>query len=502
MNRPLAGPADPVGSPGPVRERQSEPGRYRKALLPVSVWLLLFLVPTPTGLTNSAWSYFALFAGVIVALILEPIPAAAVGLIGVALTATLRYVEPTPAGSVAWAVSGFSNSTVWLIFGAYVFSIGYGKTGLGRRIALHLVKALGSRTLGLGYAITLSDLALAPGTPSNTARSAGIVFPVISNLPSLYGSEPGRSARRIGSYLMWTAFATTAVTSSMFLTALAPNALAVSIVKNVTGIEISWTSWFLGFLPIGALLLLLVPSLCYLIYPPEIRSSREVPVWAAGELEKMSSFSRPELKMAFLVLLAILLWITGHNSQISLPVVGSNFIDPTGVVLLVVACMILTGVVTWHEIIGHSGAWNILVWFATLVALADGLNRVGFIGWLAEQATGPLARLDPILAMMLLVTFFFFIHYFFASLSAHTAAVLPVVLAVGAGIPGLPVRTLALLLVYSLGLMGVISPYATGPAPIYYASGFIARADFWRLGLIFGLIFLAALLAVGTPSLL
>jgi anion transporter len=502
MSRPLAGTAGPVGSKGPVGNQRPEPGRYWKAIVPVSVWLLLLFIPTPEGLSDSAWSYFALFAGVIVALILEPIPAAAVGLIGVAVAATFRLVEPTPAGSVSWALSGFSNSTVWLIFGAYVFSIGYGKTGLGRRIALHLVKALGSRTLGLGYAIALADLVLAPGTPSNTARSAGIIFPVISNIPPIYGSDPGAGARRIGSYLMWTAFATTAVTSSMFITALAPNALAVSIVRTVTGVEISWTDWFLGFIPTGAILLLLVPALCYVIYPPEIRASREVPVWAAGELKKMSRFSRQELKMAGLILVAILLWITGNNSQISLPVVGSNFIDPTGVVLLVVACMILTGVVAWHEIIGHSGAWNILVWFATLVALADGLNAVGFIAWLARLATEPLAGLDPILAMTLLVALFFFIHYFFASLSAHTAAVLPVVLAVGAGIPGLPVRTFALLLVYSLGLMGVISPYATGPAPVYYASGFIARADFWRLGLIFGLIFLATLLAVGTPSLL
>jgi hypothetical protein len=95
-----------------------------------------------------------------------------------------------------------------------------------------LVRWLGGRTLGLGYAITLADLVLAPGTPSNTARSGGTVFPVISNIPGLYGSEPGPTARKIGSYIMWTAFAATCVTSSMFITALAPNAAALSIVKG------------------------------------------------------------------------------------------------------------------------------------------------------------------------------------------------------------------------------------------------------------------------------
>ena len=47
--------------------------------------------------------------------------------------------------------------------------------------------------------------------------------------------------------------------------------------------------------------------------------------------------------------------------------------------------------------------------------------------------------------------------------------------------------------------MGVLTPYATGPAPVYFASGFISRKDFWSLGLVFGIIFLAVLLAVGVP---
>ncbi len=106
------------------------------------------------------------------------------------------------------------------------------------------------------------------------------------------------------------------------------------------------------------------------------------------------------------------------------------------------------------------------------------------------------------MAIVVLVSFFFVIHYMFASLTAHTMAVLPAVLAAGAAIPGMPVRMLALLLVYSIGLMGVITPYATGPAPVYFGSGFIARKDFWRLGLGFGLIYLTALLAVGFPYLL
>ena len=39
--------------------------------------------------------------------------------------------------------------------------------------------------LGLGYAIALSDLVLAPFMPSNTARSGGTIYPVVKNIPPL-----------------------------------------------------------------------------------------------------------------------------------------------------------------------------------------------------------------------------------------------------------------------------------------------------------------------------
>jgi len=182
--------------------------------------------PPPAGLKLNAWYYFAIFAAVVVALVLEPIPNAAVGLIGVTMAVVMGYVFAKPGDSLRWGLSGFSNSTVWLIFGAFMISLGYEKTGLGRRIALLLVRVLGGKTLGLGYAITLADLAIAPGTPSNTARSAGTIYPIIRNIPALFGSEPGPTSRKIGAYLMWTAFTATAITSSMFITSMAVNPLA------------------------------------------------------------------------------------------------------------------------------------------------------------------------------------------------------------------------------------------------------------------------------------
>lgn len=462
-----------------------------RAIVPVAVAVVLALLPAPEGLKANAWRFFAVFAGVIVGLILEPLPAAGIGLIGIALAGALGLVEPKPADSIKWALAGFANTTVWLIFAAFMFALGYEKTALGKRIALGLVKLLGGKTLGLGYAIAFADLVLAPFMPSNTARSAGTLFPVIRNIPALYGSEPGPTARKIGSYLMWTALAATCVTSSMFITALAPNPLALSLVKTGVKLDVSWMQWFLGFLPVGVVLLLAVPLLTYVLYPPEIKTSREVPAWAAQELGKLGKVSVKELVMACLVVIALALWIF-----------GASILDATTVAVVVIALMLITGVVDWDDILAHKAAWNILVWFATLVAMADGLNKVGFVTWFAKGVAGLLGGLSAVAVMVILTIVFFVVHYMFASLTAHTTAVLPVLLAAGAAIPGVPVLAFSLLLCYSLGLMGIITPYATGPSPVYYGSGYIGRRDFWLLGLVFGAIFLAALLVIGTPYLL
>ncbi|MDP3046504.1 MAG: anion permease [Chloroflexota bacterium] len=465
----------------------------QKALIVVAVGIVLAIIPVPAGLQPNAWYYFALFAAAILGLILEPIPTAAVGLVAVTLAMVLCLVTPgKPKDSIAWMLAGFANTTVWLIFTAYMFAKGYEKSGLGRRIALVLVKLLGKRTLGLGYAIALADLVVAPGTPSNTARSGGTIYPILENIPPLYGSKPNDpSARKIGSYLMWTALAITCVTSSMFLTALAPNPLALDLVNKATKLTFTWTDWMVGFLPVGVVLFLLVPLLVYKIYPPEIKVSPEVPVWAGKELGLMGPISRNEIVMGILVILALGLWIF-----------AADYIDTTAVALLVLSLMILTNVLNWEDVITNKNAWNVLVWFATLVTLADGLNKVGFLTWFAKGASAALTGIPVVPMMVLFVALFFFIHYMFASLTAHTTALLPVILAAAIVVPGMPVKPLVLLLCYTLGLMGILTPYATGPSPIYYGSGYITRKDFWVLGLVFGAIFLAVLLIIGVPYLM
>ncbi|TDS67814.1 anion transporter [Pantoea sp. PNA 14-12] len=488
----------------PPKAAPAAAGKKNKALmlaLPVIVAVLLLLVPVPSGLEPYAWHFFAIFVGVIVGLIFEPLPGAVIGLTGVvviALFSQFLLFSPTELAnptfklateSFKWAVSGFGNSTVWLIFGAFMFAAGYDKTQFGRRLALILVKYLGRRSLTLGYAITFADLLLAPFTPSNTARSGGTIYPIIANLPPLYGSKPNDpSARKIGSYLMWVAITAACITSSMFLSALAPNLLALALVKSVIGFDISWGMWFLAFIPLGLLLILSMPLLAYWFYPPEVKVNDEVPRWAMAELEKLGKLTRNEILLLVFVVCALLMWIF-----------ATAWIEPAMAALLVIILMLWTGVLNWNDITSNKAAWNTFAWFATLVALADGLARVGFIAWLGKEGGILLQGYDPQISAVVLLIAFFLLHYLFASTTAHTTALLPAMLTIAASIPGINMPVFCLMLCTSLGVMGIITPYGTGPSPIYYGSGYLPTKDYWRLGTIFGAIFLIAMMLIAYP---
>jgi L-tartrate/succinate antiporter len=161
--------------------------------------------------------------------------------------------------------------------------------------------------------------------------------------------------------------------------------------------------------------------------------------------------------------------------------------------------MLITGVVSWDDLMRNTAAWNTLVWFATLVALAGGLSRVGFVTWFAGYVGQHMAGMPATPAMVILLLAFFLSHYMFASITAHVTAILPVMLVLGMSVPSIPIGPFSLLLCMTLGIMGILTPYASGPSPVYYGSGFLPSADYWRLGSIFGAIFLAAFLLVGVP---
>ena len=194
-----------------------------------------------------------------------------------------------------------------------------------------------------------------------------------------------------------------------------------------------------------------------------------------------------EIAMACISVLALVLWI------------GSSYfgINPTTTAFIVIILMVLTKIITWQDFLANKPAWNVLTWFATLVPMASGLKNVGFLNWLAHMAGGTLVSLDPTIAMLGLLIAFCVLRYFFASATAYVTAMVGLFVALVLEIPGVNATEVMTILLLSMGIMGVLTPYGTGHSPVWFASGFIKGFEFWKLGFIFGFIYLAIFIIVG-----
>lgn len=442
-----------------------------KALATIALGAVIWFFPVPQGLKPEAWHLTAIFVATIFGFILQPLPIGAVALASVTFTALAGVLKP------AEAISGFANTTIWLIVAAFLFAKGFIKTGLGRRIAFLLIKAIGDSTLKLGYTLVLSDLIISPATPSNTARAGGILFPIVRSLCTAFESEPGTSARRVGSYLMQTAYQGNTITSAMFMTSMAGNPLIALLAAKTLNIQLSWGQWALASVVPGIISILVIPYFLYKFYPPEIKQTPEAKALAAKELTAMGPMSRGEKIVASVFIGALLLWSTSQYTQL----------DATIVALLAVVVMLAAQVLEWKDVLEEKGAWDTLVWMGALVGLADYLAKLGFIPWFAKTMAASIVGIPWLQAFIVLTVVYLYAHYAFASLTAHITAMYPAFIAVAVA-AGAPPYLVALALAFMSNLCMSLTHYAAGPSPIYFGAGYVEQGTWWRLGFIISVI--------------
>lgn len=280
--------------------------KWKQLSLCIFLGITFFLIPAPGDLAPAGWHVFGIFAATIVGLILKPLPMGAVALLSLTvlcLTHTLELEE---------ALSGFSNSTIWLIVTAFFISRGIIKTGLGERIAYLFVERFGKRTLFLAYSLIASDVLMAPAMPSNTARAGGILAPIVKSLDLAFDSDPEKGTEdRLGRFLVPAIFHTDLVISAIFLTSMAANPMAVSFAGSVAGVQMTWGGWLaVSWLP-GVVSVLLVPLLLYRLFPPRLKETPEAPAFARQKLKEMGPLKKEEKAMVAIFLLLILLWAGG-----------------------------------------------------------------------------------------------------------------------------------------------------------------------------------------------
>lgn len=459
------------------------PAQLRKLLITCAVGAIVWFIPAPLDIKASAWHLFAIFISTILGFILQPLPIGAVAFLGVTIASFSNTV------TLQTAISGYGNSTIWLIICAFLLARGFIKSGLGKRISYILIRSIGKSSLTLGYAITLSDFVISPATPSSTARAGGIIYPIIRSLSSALGSEPDASPRRFGAYIMQIEYQANAITCAMFMTAMAGNPFAVELAAKTIGVEITWGDWALAAIVPGVISLIVMPYLLYVLYKPELKDMPHAKEMATQELAKLGVMTYAEKVVLGVFLSSLLLWATNGYTHLSATIVG----------MLAVCALVLSGVLTWDDVLNEKGAWNTMFWMGSLIALAGALAKSGFIGAIAKFVGGLLASagLSWLWAFIILSIIYVYSHYAFVSVTAHIGAMYAAFLSI-AVVVGTPPLLAAIALAALSNIMIPLTHYGGGAAPILYGAGYVPQNKWWQLGFIITTVNLVIWLGIGS----
>jgi len=452
----------------------------RGLLLLVAIYLIIaYVIPRPASIKPEGWRLLGIFVATVAGMITQPLPAGALVLIGVTLSAVFGGL------TIESALAGYADKSVWLVIAAIMISRGLVNTGLGRRIALFFVRAFGKSSLGVSYALAMSDMVLAGMIPSNSARSGGIVMPIARSIAELYGSKPGASAALLGSFLFASVYQSICVTAAMFYTGQASNPLAANMAANF-GYQVTWSSWLGAAIVPGLVSLAVIPPVVMRMNRPEIVRTPEAAAFAARELELMGPMKFGEKILTFVFIAVCGLWATSSQTKI----------DITVTALLGALFLIVTGVLSWEDVKNERIGWDIFVWYGGMIRLSQALNEAGVTKAFAQGVGQMLGGLSWMGVLLIALVIYFYAHYAFASITAHLLSMFPpflaVLLAKGAPI-GMVVFAFACFANFSAGLTN----YGTTPTPLFFAQGYVGLKQWWRIGFVVSLFNLAIWMTVG-----
>ena len=463
------------------------PSRYLKLILILLIGVVAWKIPEPQGISTQGWHLLILFVLTIVGVVVKPFPMGAIAFLSMAI-GCLTHVF-----TMAECLDVYGKPIVWLVVFSFFIARGFTSTGLGSRIAYFFTGLFGRSVLGLSYGFVFTDFILAPAIPSNTARGAGIIFPIMKSLSdefegaALETPTSKKKHRKIGAFLIKVGFQANVITSAMFLTALAGNPLAAAFAE-ARGVDLSWMNWALAALVPGLICLVGMPLLIHAVYPPSTRKLPNARAFAKERLREMGKMSIQQIIMLVTFLGLLFLWMAGDTIGVNATLAGL-----IGIVVLLVG-----GVLDWEDVVKEHNAWGTFIWFGALIMLATQLEKSGVITWFGGEISHHITGMPWIWAFGTVTLVYFYSHYFFASTTALVTTMFTIFLQVLQQSGASPFASAMMLAGFGC-LSSCLTHYGTGPAPVYFGAGYVSMRDWWLLGLLLSVFYIAVWWFVGFP---
>lgn len=458
-------------------------GKLLKVAVIAAAGIVIWFAPCPEGLSAEAWMYFSAYIAAILGIMLHPFPSPVV-MLGILGVYGLLIGPKT-------LLTGYASTTTWQVFAAFMISVAFAATGLGKRIAYHLIGIFGKTSLGLGYSLAFTDLTLGLAIPSTTARAGGVVFPIFNNVAKTLGSgaEDGTS-RKLAAYLCIVSYHINLVTASVWLTGMAPNVQIAAFAKDILNVDMDWMTWAkMGIVP-GVCLVLIIPFVLYKLFTPEIRKVENYKEISREGLKDLGRMTVREKFLTAFFVGAVLLWAT----------TGITGFNATAVAILFLAMCLIFGCMTWNDVRQSKGAWDTLIWYGAIIGLSSQLSGAGFFQWFAAllQEKFNFAMFGSVMLMFILVVGGLVVRYLFASSSVFTTSMMPVMYTIGL-VGGVPVMPLAMLCAACNGFGAMLTNYGGACGPVLFGYGHIEMKKWWFLGTVSTVCCVAVYFLIGLP---
>lgn len=455
-------------------------GLLIRRTLPFVLALGIWFWPVPAGLTEQAWHLFAVFVAAIVSVLDGAFPLLTSTMLAAGAVVLTGTISP------AKAFSGFANPSVLLVVIAFLVALAVVKSGLGRRISLFMVSIFGRSSLGLAYSIVITDAAIAPAFPSNTARG-GVLFPIVLSVAQGSGSRPDDpQGRRLGGYLMFCTMASLAVSSALWMTATSANPIGIQVAKQF-GIEIGFGKWLLAASIPALIAILALPWIIGRLFPPGVGETSDAPIAARKALSELGPLSRNEWITAVIFVLMVAGWIFADSLKLNV----------TSIAFAGLGLLLMSNVLTLNDIATQGDTLATFLWLAVLFALSGQLNELGFMGYAGQRLASHMGGLSWPLTYLALIILYVAIHYMFVSQSSQVLALLGVFLDVGIR-GGVPAPLMAFALLFASSYFSVITPQGGSQNVIFVGSGYLDQRELYRLGFLTTVFFLFVFLVIGT----
>ncbi|AJP57489.1 hypothetical protein UC34_11570 [Pandoraea vervacti] len=401
----------------------------------VIVMIAVLLIPMPDDLPVAGHRMLAILAFAVVVWITEAVSYEASAIIITSLMAFLVGTAPTvqdpsveygTSRAISMALAGFSNSALALVAGALFIAAAMTLTGLDRRIALVTLSKIGTSTRRVMIGAVAVTILLSLVVPSATARSACVV-PIMMGVIAAFGVD---KRSNIAAGVMIIVAQATSIWNVGIQTAAAQNLLTVGFMDKMLGERITWAEWLVAGAPWAIIMSVVLVVLVLKMMPPEADAIAGGKEAVEAQLREMGPMTSAQKRLLAVSIGLLLFWATEGKL---------HRFDTTSVtyVGLVVLMLPRFGVMTWKDVQSRI-PWGTVIVFGVGISLGTALLTTQAGQWLGNHvvaATG-LDTLSTLWIFAILAAFLILIHLGFASATALTSAMLPILIAVLQTLPG------------------------------------------------------------------